>query len=104
MIFLNIDEFKTTFKKYRMGNLTPEAEEKFEGELEKLDEYQAFIEMEIGGTQEDNNYLQEEERKIFKRSQSSAYIRMGLVSLIISLLLLPTLNVLAMAFNIVPLK
>lgn len=99
---MNSDQFKENLKKYHKGNLTPEEEEEFENELEKLDEYQAFLEAETRRETEDNDYLQEKERKILKRSQSSAYFRMGLVSLIVSLLVVPTLNVLAMAFDIIP--
>lgn len=75
-----------------MGTLSKKEEEKFEHELEKLDEYQLFLEAELGETMNEN--------KILRRSQAIAYVRMGFVSLIISLLLLPTLNLLALVFSI----
>jgi len=92
MSFLKIDEFKDCLQKYQMGTLSKKEEEKFEHELEKLDEYQLFLEAELGETMNEN--------KILRRSQAIAYVRMGFVSLIISLLLLPTLNLLALVFSI----
>lgn len=102
MNHLNIEEFKENFKKYKQGTLTEEAEERFEDELEKLDEYQAFLETETGRMSNGVDYNPETERKILRRSQLSAYFRMGLISLVISLLLLPTLNLFAMALDILP--
>lgn len=102
MIFLNINEFKDKLKKYKQGVLTEGAERKFENELEKLDEYQAFLEAETGEMSNGNDYSLETERKIIKRSQLFAYLQVGLIALVTSLLLLPTLNLLAMALNIIP--
>ncbi|MDA3130860.1 hypothetical protein ACFPTR_13765 [Aliibacillus thermotolerans] len=99
---MNSEEFKAKFKKYRMGMLTVEEEEQFEDELEKLDEYQAFLEVETAGISSGDEYSLETERKILRRSQLSAYFRMGLISIVVSLLLLPTLNLFAMAFDIFP--
>lgn len=87
---------------YRNGTLTEEEEEEFENELEKLDEYQSFLEAEsVEAMKWDEHYL-ERERKILKRSQQSAYFRIALISLVVSLLLLPTLNLMAMALGILP--
>lgn len=102
--YLNSDEFKVNFKKYRTGTLTKEEEEQFEDELEKLDEYQAFLEAETRGRPNRNDYDSEKERKVLRRSQLSAYFRIGLTSLVVSLLFLPTLNLLAMALDVIPAK
>lgn len=83
-----------------MGILTDEEEKRFEDELEKLDEYQAFLEAETSRISNENEYGLETERNILRRSQLSAYFRMGLISIVISLLLLPTLNLFAMALDI----
>lgn|GEM_PF-2119994 len=99
---LNIEKFKENFKKYKQGALSEEEENQFEDELEKLDEYQAFLEAETGGMSYGVDYNPENERKILRRSQFTAYFRMGLISLVISLLLLPTLNLFAMVFDIIP--
>ena len=92
MNHLNSDEFKVKFKKYRQGTLTEEEEERFEDELEKLDEYQAILETETRGRPNKNDYNPETERRILKRSQMFAYFRIGLSSLVTALLILPTLN------------
>lgn len=99
---MNSKEFKVLFKKYQMGTSTEEEEERFESELEKLDEYQAFLEAETGETLNIMSYSLETERKILRRSQLAAHFRMGLISLVISLLLLPTLNLIALALGIFP--
>lgn len=98
MNHLNSDEFKEKFKKYRQGTLTEEEEERFEDELEKLDEYQAFLEAETRGRPNRNGYNPETERRILKRSQMFAYFRIGLSSLVTALLILPTLNFLTSVY------
>lgn len=99
---LNIERFKDNLKKYKQGVLSGEEEKQFEDELEKLDEYQAFLEAETGRMSYGIDYNPETERKILRRSQFSAYFRMGLISLVISLLLLPTLNLFAMVLDVIP--
>lgn len=102
MNFLNNKEFKENLKKYEFGLLTAEEEEQFEEILEKLDEYQAILEAETTGSLKKDYDNFEAERKILKRSELHAYFRISLISLIVSLLLLPTLNLIAMAFNLLP--
>lgn len=102
MSHLTSEEFKANLEKYRRGTLTEEEEERFEAALEKLDVYQAFLEAEAEETLNDNRSILETERDILRRSQLVAYFRMGLISLVISLLLLPTLNLMAMALDILP--
>jgi len=99
---LTVDEFKKKLIAYESGNLTPDEEEQFEQELEKLDEYQAFLEAHIGDTLDPSPNRCKVEEKILRRSQSVAYFRMGLIALIVSLLLLPTLNLFALIIGVWP--
>jgi len=99
---LTIDEFKKKLIAYESGNLSPVEAEKFEKELEKLDEYQAFLEAYIGDTSNPSPDHPNVEKKVLRRSQSAAYFRMGLVALIVSLLLLPTLNLFALILGVLP--
>lgn len=99
---MTIDEFKKKLIAYESGNLSPVEAEKFEKELEKLDEYQAFLEAYIGDTSNPSADHPTVEKKVLRRSQSAAYFRMGLVALIVSLLLLPTLNLFALILGVLP--
>lgn len=89
---LKSDEFKRKLEQYQQGSLTPEEEEQFENELEKLDEYQNFLETEMKIEVTKNEYDPNLEKRILKRSQLFAYLRIGLSTLISVLLILPTLN------------
>ena len=102
MNVLNSDDFKRYFKKYQMGTLNDEEMDRLENELEKLDEYQTFLEVEMEEISKRNGYNLETERKILRRGQFFAYFRIGLVSIVVSLLLLPTLYLLALALDILP--
>jgi len=97
---LRVDEFRKMLEKYRDGDLTAEEEEEIENELEKLDIYQSLLEKEFTEIHTENDL--EPNKKILKQSQNFAYMRIGLVALIITLLLLPTLNLFAMILGITP--
>jgi|SRR5690625_4775688 len=99
---MTIDEFKRKLNDYVAGNLTPDEAEQFEQELEKLDEYQAFIEANVDDVPDYKLDGPPIDKKVLRRSQSTAYFRMGLVALIVSLLLLPTLNLFALIIGISP--
>lgn len=91
MIHLNKEVFKEKLKQYKEGSLSEEEEELFEDELGKLDEYQSFLESE--SAQEIKNIDHPDKVKgILKRSQTNAYIRIGLVSVITVLLIMPLVN------------
>lgn len=98
------DEFKNQFRKYRLDTLSEKEEKEIENELEKLDEYQMFLETEMGGSEsfiEEKNYNLKTEREILKRSQFLAYFRMGIISLVVSLLVPPTLNFIVKVLDLI---
>lgn len=99
---MNGEEFKSNLKKYQMGAMNAREEEQFENELEKIDIYREFLDSEVYEIPRAHNFPTVDEKRILRRSQSSAYFRMGLVSLIISLLILPTFEFLKMALKIIP--
>ncbi|WP_156644685.1 hypothetical protein [Lentibacillus sp. JNUCC-1] len=99
---MNSEEFKSNFKKYREGTLTEEEEIQMEGELDKLEQYQAFLEAETEDEANESNRNPEVDRKILRRSQSSAYIRTGLIALVVGLLIPPSIHLFAMVFDLLP--
>lgn len=92
MIKLDSNDFKERFKRYRYGKVTDEEERLVENELEKLDEYQSFLEEEFEEGFKDPGL--DVENAILRRSKVMAYLRTGLAAIIAALLILPTLNLL----------
>jgi hypothetical protein len=89
---MDSNDFKERFKRYQHGKVTDEEEKLVENELEKLDEYQNFLDAEFEEGFE--KFGLDVERAILRRSKFTAYLRTGLTAIIATLLILPSLNLL----------